>query len=230
MTGIYKIENVVNGKVYIGQSVDIKRRWIQHRDCRGKDLFHNALRKHPEQFKFSVLLTCPREMLDTWERDMIALYDCIYPKGYNFTNGGGSNTEISDETRRKLSESHKGKPSPMKGLKSNKPAWNRGLQMKPISDETRRKLSESHKGRTAWNKGKSSLMKGKHLSEEVRQRISESCKGKSSPMKGKHLSEETKRRISEAHKGRTAWNKGLKMKDLNELKIHSNNEKQNKQI
>ena len=29
--GIYKITNQVNGKVYIGQSVCIEHRWIQHR-------------------------------------------------------------------------------------------------------------------------------------------------------------------------------------------------------
>ena len=29
--GIYKIGNKVNGKCYIGQSIDIKRRWRQHK-------------------------------------------------------------------------------------------------------------------------------------------------------------------------------------------------------
>ena len=31
ITGIYKITNRINGKVYIGQSIDIRRRWRQHR-------------------------------------------------------------------------------------------------------------------------------------------------------------------------------------------------------
>jgi len=31
ISGIYKITNKVNGKVYIGQSVDIERRWKEHR-------------------------------------------------------------------------------------------------------------------------------------------------------------------------------------------------------
>jgi group I intron endonuclease len=31
MIGIYKIENKANGKVYIGQSANINKRWIEHR-------------------------------------------------------------------------------------------------------------------------------------------------------------------------------------------------------
>lgn len=52
------------------------------------------------------------------------------------------------------------------------------------SDETRQKISESKKGKPSWRKGK-------HLSKEHRQRISEAHKGK-------HLSEEHRRRISKA--------------------------------
>ena len=31
MIGIYKIENLVNGKIYIGQSQNIERRWREHK-------------------------------------------------------------------------------------------------------------------------------------------------------------------------------------------------------
>ena len=237
-TGIYKIENIVNGKVYIGQSVDIKRRWSAHKKCKTNDFFHNALRKHPEQFKFSVLLTCSREMLDTWERDMIALYDCIYPSGYNFTNGGGSNTEISDETRRKLSESHRGithsdetkrKISEAhKGITHSDEAKRKISEAKkgrpgiPHSDETKRKLSESHRGIPHSEEHKRKISesnRGKHntpQSDETKRKLSEE-------MKGRTVSDETKRKISEARK--EYWRK---KKELNGLKIHSNNEKQNK--
>ena len=190
-TGVYKITNLVNGKVYIGQSVDIERRWREHKKCKTNDFFHNALRKHPEQFKFSVLLTCPREMLDTWERDMIALYDCIYPKGYNFTNGGGSNTEISEETKRRISEKMKGRPGT------------------PHSEEAKRKISEANKGKPTWSKGKT-------LSEEHKRKISEANKGHkhteeerrkiSEANRGRHNiphSEEAKRKMSESHKGKS---------------------------
>lgn len=41
MVGIYKIENKVNGKVYIGQSIDIKIRWYNHRKELNGNRHHN---------------------------------------------------------------------------------------------------------------------------------------------------------------------------------------------
>ena len=43
---IYKITNKINGKVYIGQTVNsLQQRWREHRNARDKNLFHNAIRK-----------------------------------------------------------------------------------------------------------------------------------------------------------------------------------------
>ena len=41
MMGIYKITNIVNNKVYIGQSVDIKRRLYQHKKGLNNNKYHN---------------------------------------------------------------------------------------------------------------------------------------------------------------------------------------------
>ena len=43
MIGIYKIENLINGKVYIGQSVDIKERWASHKRIKQYSLNKNSL-------------------------------------------------------------------------------------------------------------------------------------------------------------------------------------------
>ena len=131
MIGIYKITNKLNGKVYIGQSIDITARWRQH--CNAKDDFsiHRAIQKYgPENFKFEVLLECPAEMLNVWERDMIALYDCISPKGYNLTEGG-EGYKRSEETRLKMS----------KAAKNRDYYWMRGRY---VSAETRQKLSNNN--------------------------------------------------------------------------------------
>lgn len=54
-------------------------------------------------------------------------------------------------------------------------------------------------------------IKGKHISEDHKRKISEAQKGKPSHVKGYHWSEEQRKRASEAHKGQSAWNKGKKV-------------------
>ena len=220
MIGIYKITNKINGKVYIGQSINIDTRWRQHINAKDNYAIHNAIKKYGEEnFKFEVLLECPVEMLNVWERDMIALYDCITPKGYNLTEGGegykcSDETRLkmskakkgikrkpfSEETKRKMRESHKGIPR-SEEVKKKISESNKGKKRQPFSEETKRKLSESLKGKkrqpfSEEHKRKiSNAQKGKNLSEETRLKMSE-------VKKGKHHSEETKIKISNAMKGR----------------------------
>jgi group I intron endonuclease len=64
MKGIYKIENIVNGKIYIGSSDNIERRFTDHKYLLKKNIHHSihlqyAWNKHGEKnFKFSVLEEC----------------------------------------------------------------------------------------------------------------------------------------------------------------------------
>ena len=192
-TGIYKITNLVNGKVYIGASKNIEKRWGAHRNGHS-DLAKEFQTFGLDNFKFEILLECPEDMLCQWERDMICLYDADDPeKGYNSKNDRPyslkrtealKGRKLSEETKRKISESHKGKP-----------AWNKGLK-NIYSDESRRKISESHKGKPAWNKGIPH-------SEETRRKMSEALKGRKVWNKGIPLSEETRRKISEARRRRS---------------------------
>ena len=95
MTGIYKIENIINHKVYIGQSVLIETRWSAHR---GR-LNRGKMGKHPLQqswtkygennFSFSVLEECSADELDEREIYYISLYNSTNRKfGYNIESGG----------------------------------------------------------------------------------------------------------------------------------------------
>ena len=139
-TGIYKITNLVNGKVYIGASKDIKQRWTEHRSKTISPIHSDLVALGEKSFKFEVLLECPEDMLCQWERDMICLYDADDPeKGYNSKNDRPYSL--------KNSESHKGKPSGMKGHT----AWNKGLK-NIYSDEAKRKKSETMK--EIWRKKK----------------------------------------------------------------------------
>ena len=77
MTGIYKIENVVNNKYYIGSSIDIKHRWTQHKRAKDKSSYiQRAIKKHGLQdFIFEVLEICEIELLSIREIYYVALYD-----------------------------------------------------------------------------------------------------------------------------------------------------------
>ena len=95
MIGIYKITNKINNKVYIGQSVNITKRWNTHRrhsQIKNKDYdkyLYRAFRKYGiENFSFEVIEECPRELLNDRECYYIQLYksnDDYY--GYNETSG-----------------------------------------------------------------------------------------------------------------------------------------------
>lgn len=89
--GIYKIENKINHKVYIGQSINIERRWKDHRvrsQSGDGESFDCALYKdmygHLSDFDFSILEECPKDMLDIQEIYWIRKYDSSASwNGYN---------------------------------------------------------------------------------------------------------------------------------------------------
>ena len=184
-TGVYKITNLVNGKVYIGASKNIEKRWWEHRSgytAIAEDLKTFGL----DSFKFEVLLECPEDMLCQWERDMICLYDSDDPeKGYN--------SKYDKPYSLKISETLKGRPSPRRGRPGT-----------PHTEETKRRMSETRKGKShseEHNRKISEARKGHIVTIETRRKISEARKGKYSTSH----SEETKRKISEAR--RLYWQK-----------------------
>lgn len=108
-SGIYKIENLVNGKIYIGQSKQIRQRWSEHkkelRKNRHKNIYlQRAWNKYGENyFKHEILELCSEEKLDERECYYINLYETFdNDKGYNLTSGGGRRKQYSKSTREKL--------------------------------------------------------------------------------------------------------------------------------
>ena len=86
--GIYKVTNKVNGKVYIGQSVDIGRRWRAHMTAKDDIYFHKAIQKYGvENFEWEVIEKCKKSELDERESYWIEYYDS-FNNGYNCTKGG----------------------------------------------------------------------------------------------------------------------------------------------
>ena len=90
--GIYKVTNKINGKVYIGQSVDIGRRWREHMTAKDEIYFHKAIQKYGvENFEWEVIERCKKKDLDEREIYWIEYYDS-FNKGYNCTKGGDGNS------------------------------------------------------------------------------------------------------------------------------------------
>jgi hypothetical protein len=94
--GIYKITNQVDGMCYIGQSVDIAKRWKDHAKCGlGIDTpASNKLYKAMQEdglynFSFELLEECSSDELDEKEVFFINLYDS-YHYGYNSNSGNKS--------------------------------------------------------------------------------------------------------------------------------------------
>ena len=109
MIGIYKITCNETGKCYIGQSIDIENRWMQH-ICATKyetdnNKFYNAMRKYGyENFTYEIIEECSnsQEELDNRERYWIEQYNSYYD-GYNSTKGGQNKAWIyNPETIRKM--------------------------------------------------------------------------------------------------------------------------------
>jgi group I intron endonuclease len=199
LCGIYKITNNANGKIYIGQSINIKARWKDHINSLNRKDSHSVLLQRAwnkygeEYFSFEILELCTENMLDAIEMKYIELYD-TRNNGYNIEPGGNLNKRLSEETKQKIREAHLGRRH---------------------SYETRQKMSQSRIGE---NNG----MYGKNHSEESKRKMSESKKGKpghprSEKQKeaarraniGKVVSEETRRKISEANKGNVPVHKNL---------------------
>ena len=99
--GIYCIKNLVNNKVYIGQSIDIDKRWYTHkselnRNAHKNKKLQNAWNKYgSSQFEFRILKVCSKDELDNFEKYYIDFYDS-YKNGYNQDLGGYQIRDFSE--------------------------------------------------------------------------------------------------------------------------------------
>lgn len=137
--GIYGFKYKEDDKWYIGQSIDIWRRYKDHKNQYRKNhgiidiLLHD---KGFDSFEFYILEVCPsdkitynekKQWLNEKEKFYIEKYDS-FQNGYNCNKGGSYDCGCSDETRKKISKSRIGKPS-----------WNKGI---PRTEELKEHLSK----------------------------------------------------------------------------------------
>lgn len=131
---LYQITNLLNGKQYIGQTIEsLERRFDRHFYYKGKSsLLSPAMRKHGrDMFKAEILETATSlEELNRLEQRYISAHNTLHPLGYNLLSGGGGHSRHHEETRRKMSISRKG-GKPNLGHKH--------------SEETKKRMSEKKK-------------------------------------------------------------------------------------
>lgn len=86
--GIYCITNNINGMKYVGQSVCIEERFIQHIEQNSNSKIHEAIVTYGvSNFKFEIIVQCSPQELDEQEVKFIRLLES-YENGYNQTRGG----------------------------------------------------------------------------------------------------------------------------------------------
>jgi group I intron endonuclease len=171
--GIYKITNP-KGKIYIGQSVNLKRRkydYENQKNCNGQILLFRSLKKYGwDGHKFEIIEECSLNLLNERERYWQDFYDVLNPKkGLNcrLTTSLTKSGKLSQKTKNKISESNKDK---LKHTKENK------LRISQRSKLLKNMLGKTH---TLETKNKISQSKtGKTLSSETRDKMSKSASGK----------------------------------------------------
>jgi group I intron endonuclease len=111
MIGIYKITNP-KGRVYVGQSINIKERWKNYsklRDCKNQIKLYRSLVKYSfSEHIFEIVQECSVEELNIIERHWQDFYNVIGPNGLNCKLTGTEDKSgfLSQETRQKQSKSH----------------------------------------------------------------------------------------------------------------------------
>jgi len=95
--GIYKIENKINNKCYIGKSINILERWRHHRiavhspsEAYDYPLYKEIREFKIENFNFSILEECAKEDLVEKEKEYIKKYNSMVPNGYNQAFGSSN--------------------------------------------------------------------------------------------------------------------------------------------
>jgi group I intron endonuclease len=212
---IYKIGNILNGKFYIGQTINFYQRKIQHlsklrRNQHCNPHFQSAWNKYGEEnFEFKIILYCEPSELNYYEQKMVDIWN---PE-YNICKeciSNHSDMPVSEETRKKLSDAHKGYIF----SEESKKKMSESAKGKKMSEEAKRKMSEAKKGRKHSEEHirKCSISRMGHpTSEETKRKLSiansghqlteEQKKKKSEGQRGKTHTEEHKKKISDTMKG-----------------------------
>ena len=184
-----------SGKQYIGiTKQDVEKRWSNGEGYKHCSYFYNAIQKYGwDNFEHIILYTnLSREKACEIEKSLIEELDLLNPeKGYNLKTGGRYGI-LTEESKKKISESLKGNKSRL------------GI---PHTDETIAHMKEISAGKNPheWTEESREKMRqyrlGKKASKETRELLSTIRMGEKNSFYGKHHTEETRKKMSQSRKG-----------------------------
>ena len=158
-SGIYQIRNLVNGKVYIGSAVNLKKRWRLHLQQLRSNIHHSiklqrAYNKYGEDnFVIEIIeIIEDKSLLLEAEQKYIDKYNVVQ-EGYNICPIAGSSLGVkrSEETRKKIGDIHRGR------------TW---------SEETRQKYRQARLGSHITEEHRQHIIEGKQfIREETREKL-----------------------------------------------------------
>lgn len=229
---IYKATNKFNKKGYVGQTTQTLEERIKQHFNRAYQRherdgyvfnypFYCAIRKYGvDNFEWEIVYVVATGNLNLFEVWSIAKHETYvdFGKGYNVTIGGEGTIglHLSDETKKRMSDSKKGDKHPRFGLH--------------LSDEQKKHLSILNKGKKHTEEAKKKISqnrKTKKHSDETRKRMSEDKMGAKNPFSGKHHTDESKAKISKGNKGKVVSEETRKKMSENSSNIKLTNEQKN---
>lgn len=181
---IYLFKNKLNQKCYVGQAMDIERRYKEHIYYSNNNPIqpiHKALAKYGvENFEFKVLEflpNCDKKQIDEKEQYYIHKYQA-YTKGYNCSLGGEGNLGLhhTEETKKLIGEKSKNRSSEsnrkigekLKGRKYEGAELER--RIKNLKENASPKAVEWHKSEEGieWHKKQGNYLKGKNFKKLIK--------------------------------------------------------------
>jgi group I intron endonuclease len=217
-SGVYKLTNLSNNRIYIGSAKGFKQRWYQHHYALKNNKHSNGFLQADynkcgtEAFVFEVLEVTSgdrQERLLLEEKYISQFYDkgqSCYNLCRKAVSREGCRSKNPEETKRKMSfsmkeawkrmtEGTKQKRSELIRAAQTSPASKERIKKKWENEEYRQKMKQFSKQNGGWNRG----LKFPEQS------------GVNHPMYGKKHTEETINKIKETilHSGRKPWNKDI---------------------
>lgn len=221
---IYLIENLINGKTYIGQhkTNDLNDRYMGS----GKILKQAYAKYGIENFTKTILETTDsKEKINELERHYISEYRKMGKAEYNVAHGGDGGNVMDFLTDEQIVE-WKRKLSVTSAERIWKDEWRKKISEKrkgmKFSEETRRRISEAGKGRHWYTNGTVSICvkecpegfrpgRNRWYTNGVENVFAEKCPDgfRAGMTHKKPMSDEGRKNISLSHMGHTPWNKNL---------------------